>query len=84
MKRSISINHVVLVVDAENDGTVDLHINAGFVVTRKPEISDLLILADEIGSLNPKRRRFRMVSSDPDDGKIPRVNPDLPLEALSY
>jgi hypothetical protein len=58
------------------------HVNKCFVPGRKPELTELLILANEVRTRDPKRERPGGMTGNPDDGIVLSVNPDFPFEQV--
>src|SRR6266702_7135163 len=78
VKRRYFEDLVVLILDGES--RLSTETNRGFrvVVGRKPEIVHLGVSVGKVGLCDPHGRVPVRLSFDPHDGKVPRINPDLP------
>src|SRR4029077_2994812 len=71
-----------IVIDANNLIAVESHVDEGFVPGWKPEVTDFLILTDEVGSGDPKGQLLRRMAGNLHNGEFTAINPYFPFEEI--
>jgi hypothetical protein len=74
--------HIRAMLYGQDALAVNLHIHLGFIAERQPELVYLLIFADKVGAVYPKRRLLGGVAGNLYDGKIVALDPDTSFEQI--